>query len=62
VLGLAHLQRWPANLPRCTGAGSGVVLGSLTPGRDGAVPIVHPRPAPRRARLVIAEEEAEHDA
>jgi len=62
VLGLAHVQRWPANLPRCTGAGSGVVLGSLTPGRDGAVPVVHPRPAPRRARLVIAEEEAEHDA
>jgi len=62
VLGLAHMQRWPANVPRCTGAGHGVVLGSLTPGRDGAVPTVHPLPAPRRARLVNTEEATEHDA
>jgi anhydro-N-acetylmuramic acid kinase len=43
LLGFLTMHGLPANVPSCTGAGSPVVLGSITPGSS---PLVLPDPAP----------------
>ncbi len=51
LMGFLTMHGLPANVPSCTGAGSPVVLGSITPGSS---PLVLPPPAaraPNRLRI-----------